>query len=971
MSDKSRRGRPTAGCRGRGWATIALGMVEALLEREAELESLAGAVEAAFEGSGGCACVEGPPGIGKSSLLMAASQLGRSRGMRVLEARGGELEREFPFGVARQLFESVVVDLDDAGRARVLDAAAALAAPALGFAHPDSDGRGDLDPASAMLHGLYWLTSNLSADRPLVLAVDDAHWADGASLHFLVYLARRLEGLPVALIFSIREGERRHWIAPLAELAATPAGRVVRPGPLSTTAVGRVLEQVNGVAPDPAVVVAVCSATGGNPFLVRELAGVLAADGVPLEGDVSERVRSLAPRTVARSIMVRLASLDRAAGPVLRSVAILGEHAELQHVACLAGVERTEATLAASQLVRAGLLRDGLPLAFAHPVLRSTVYADMLAAERAELHARAAGLLAETGAGPDLVAGQLLLASPAGEARVVARLRAAADAAVARGAAETAVAYLRRALAEPVDVDLRPAVLHELGRAEMLIREPAAIEHLREAHALARDPVQRARSALDLSGILLYVGAWPEVLDLLSAATEELGDRDEALRLRLTALRLGLAHHPSYAAQLQRGLPEFNALARSENPEARALRLYLALLLSVRAGDTGRVVDLVTTGLDGGAFVREEGSASLAAANAVHALVHLDRLDQARAVAEDLLAEARARGSVMGFVNGVGTRALAFLRAGALADAEADARAAVALTREHGILLVEPFVVAYLAGVLLERGEIAEAEAVVDQVDVPAPFRSLPCWPTLLEARARVRLATGERAGALELWCEVGEIWGRGQVSNPNVSSWRSELALILAQDDPAAARSLVEDEVALARQAGSFRAIGIALRARGLLAGGDAGLEDLAAAASALERSPAVLEHARSLTDLGAALRRSNRRTEARGPLGRARELAHGCGALVLTDRAQAELRAAGARPRRFALSGTDALTASEQRVVGLAAAGLSNREIAQRLFVTVNTVESHLRHGYLKLGVHSRAELPAALSGNSAQSA
>lgn len=146
----------------------------------------------------------------------------------------------------------------------------------------------------------------------------------------------------------------------------------------------------------------------------------------------------------------------------------------------------------------------------------------------------------------------------------------------------------------------------------------------------------------------------------------------------------------------------------------------------------------------------------------------------------------------------------------------------------------------------------------------------------------------------------------------------------------------------------------------------GEAAVEYLAAAASALEQSPARLEHARALTDLGAALRRSNRRTEARVPLARAQALAHGCGAVVLTDRAQAELRATGARPRRFALSGAEALTASEERVAGLAAAGLTNREIAQQLFVTVNTVESHLRHGYLKLGVHSRAELPAALSGS-----
>jgi hypothetical protein len=217
-------------------------MVDELFEREVELESLAGTVGAALAGGGEWVCVEGPPGIGKSSLLSAASRLGRERGMRVLEARGGELEREFPFGVVRQLFEPVVVGLDDSARERVVDAAAALAAPALGFALSERAGMWLSDPASATLHGLYWLTSNLSADRPLVVVVDDAQWADGASLQFLVYLARRLAGLSVALIIAIRDGAQRDWIAPLAELASAASRRVVRPAALSTSAVGAVLE---------------------------------------------------------------------------------------------------------------------------------------------------------------------------------------------------------------------------------------------------------------------------------------------------------------------------------------------------------------------------------------------------------------------------------------------------------------------------------------------------------------------------------------------------------------------------------------------------------------------------------------------------------------------------------------------------------------------------------------------------------
>jgi DNA-binding CsgD family transcriptional regulator len=147
-------------------------------------------------------------------------------------------------------------------------------------------------------------------------------------------------------------------------------------------------------------------------------------------------------------------------------------------------------------------------------------------------------------------------------------------------------------------------------------------------------------------------------------------------------------------------------------------------------------------------------------------------------------------------------------------------------------------------------------------------------------------------------------------------------------------------------------------------LAGGRAGLQDLGQAVAKLERSPAALERARALADLGAALRRANRRSDAREPLQRARELAHRCGAVALASRAERELRATGSRPRRLALSGSDALTPSERRVAALAASGLANREIAQQLFVTVNTVESHLRAAYLKLGIKSRKQLRSTLS-------
>jgi DNA-binding CsgD family transcriptional regulator len=161
----------------------------------------------------------------------------------------------------------------------------------------------------------------------------------------------------------------------------------------------------------------------------------------------------------------------------------------------------------------------------------------------------------------------------------------------------------------------------------------------------------------------------------------------------------------------------------------------------------------------------------------------------------------------------------------------------------------------------------------------------------------------------------------------------------------------------------GTARAIGMALRAAGLVHGGARGLELLAESVAVLEGSPARLEHARALTDFGAAVRRSGRRSDARAPLRQGLDLAEACGAAPLAERARHELRAAGGRPRRPRLSGAEALTASERRIAAMAVEGLSNPEIAQALFVTKKTVEAHLGSAYRKLGIHSRAELAVAL--------
>jgi DNA-binding CsgD family transcriptional regulator len=221
-------------------------------------------------------------------------------------------------------------------------------------------------------------------------------------------------------------------------------------------------------------------------------------------------------------------------------------------------------------------------------------------------------------------------------------------------------------------------------------------------------------------------------------------------------------------------------------------------------------------------------------------------------------------------------------------------------------------------------------------------------------------------AEGLDDFLAVGTLLTRATITCPGYLPWRSEAALAqLALGDHESAERLAEEELELARAFGAPRALGVALRAAGVVAGGDRGASLLREAIDTFEHGGARLERARALADLGAMLRRRNRRTEARELLREALDAAHRAGAMPLADYAETELRATGARPRRVVLTGIDSLTASERRIVELASQGLSNREIAQTLFITARTVEGHLTSVFRKLRVQSRDELPAALAG------
>ncbi len=270
-----------------------------------------------------------------------------------------------------------------------------------------------------------------------------------------------------------------------------------------------------------------------------------------------------------------------------------------------------------------------------------------------------------------------------------------------------------------------------------------------------------------------------------------------------------------------------------------------------------------------------------------------------------------------------------------------------------------------LAACQLQRGELDQAEQTLSILDQPAAVEDVEL-PVLLDVRAQLRLAQIRPHDALADAMEAGRrcLLGRGDVG-PGVLAWRSTAALAhLALGEPTAAARMASQELELARRGGVTRVIVRDLRILGLAERGSDGIELLEKAVKEGSDYPARLEHIQSLLDLGAALRRDNRRTDAREPLRRALELAHRGGCRRIADQARSELNATGARPRRAVLRGPDALTPSERRVADLAIRGLTTRQISEALYVSPKTVEFHLRQIYRKLEVSSsRTELIRAL--------
>ena len=623
-------------------------------------------------------------------------------------------------------------------RGRDTLAGPAHAAAALLGGGDEPPGTAASDTFFAVIHGLYWVTANLAARRPLFVAVDDAHWADAASLHFLAYLARRLDGLAVALVVVLR---------PLAAAATESAlvavreaaSAVVAPPLLSAAGTGAVVRAALGDDADEATCRAVHEASGGNPFYARQLARGAVGDGGRTPPRCRWSTRSPAASLRACTGSTRAPWLSRAPWPSSATVASCARRRRSP------GSAMEDAAALAGGLERLEVLAPGAPLRVVHPVVRAALEASMDSGERDAAHRAAARLLHAEGAAPGQVAAHLTGLLHAGDPWVVDRLREGARAALDGGAPASAAALLRRALAEPPLAADRVAVLREAARAEAGAGLETAVALLEEASALVDDPGERAEIALEVAEAYAALFRWVDAVEVLERALGELADGNGALAARLEGELVVSGLHDARGAGRARAVLARLASRAPSGAAGEALAVAQGMVRFVTghpASETAPPLEAALAAAGPGVENWDTRAALL------WVLVACERFDAVDAALVALEAEVKRSGSARGLVAVYSTLGLLRLRLGALPEADAAARVALAVLQEGDFAPGLGFAATVLADVAIEAGKLDEAEAVLELLPQAG-------WPpgvgtVLIPAtRGRLRLAQGRPAEAL------------------------------------------------------------------------------------------------------------------------------------------------------------------------------------------------------------------------------
>ncbi|MEV5431934.1 LuxR family transcriptional regulator [Streptomyces sp. NPDC052701] len=929
-----------------------------LLERERELALMADALQQADDG-GLLAVVHGSFGIGKSAFVRAVADLGRAHGALVLEAQAAPTERQFAFGVARQLLDPVLALADEADHTRWLKEAGQRARL------PDSGRFVRELPGSAVRvqQSVVWfdaLVDGMARDRTVLIVVDDLHWSDSESLQALLRTARAGRRRTL-LVCSLAAGDVR-TARPCVRELLTLGNRTVELNGLSAAGTRQVLEAVFEEAPDAAFMAACEDLCGGNPFLLHAVAEDARFHGLRPTARDAAVAGVLRPLRVRRRLLQYLHSLPDHVRRTACALTLLGAHAEPGLVAGLAQVDPPRYADALRVLRPAGLVDDPERRVRVGSMLRDVLEEGLPLEERAAMRVMAAELLHRTGHPAEQAAEHLMsVVSPQGR-EAVAILRRAADSALRRGSPRDAARYLGRALLDTAPAGAgRASLLIDLANAERSFATAASQRHVAEAVPLLEAVRERAAALSRLGPLLMdpHVFRFDELLrqvsaDLDAVPSPDVLDRELALRIEARERFLG-SQHPAHQRAALRRLRDLGP-----NPPARSMgeRELLSALVHVA---------MVTN------TVPADELAPLASRLLAQEPAHPDHVHTALPLAVNVLVAAGRTDGAAGWLREAQRIAercgdhveQAVIRAEQALLALADGSPAAARTGVlHEDALSGPemsglpaMCAAVLAMVALETGEPGLAHAVLTRhrLSDRNPFLA-----GLLDMAGGVLAARrGELRVALDHFHVAGRRMERIGWRNPAALPWSSAAALMhhrLGETEQAVAAARSEAE--RARAWGGPVVLGRALVVLGRVTPGQDGATVLEEAVDVLEKSPNSYELGRALHALGTRAETDHTRREE--ILRRALDLATECDAPGLETEVLRLLRRQGfASPRKPV-----ALTPSEDKVARLAAAGMSNQGISAELSISSRMVEKHLTSCYRKLGISGRPHLREALA-------
>jgi DNA-binding CsgD family transcriptional regulator len=891
---------------------------------------------------------EGPAGLGKTTLLHAAATQGRSRGMRVLSGAASEVERD-PLAVLFRMLR------DSGGTGRRTEQSQR-------FVSLEGKDR------FALTERLFGLTRIVADNQPLLVTLDDLQWLDAPSWGLLRRIGREIEGMPIAIVGSLRLGEPRSGSVE-ASIRDLPWVQAVTPAGLSAEALATIVRERAGTV-DPAVERALVQSAGGNPTTLAAIIALCSHLDLRSEASASA-ISELVPRATLTDLDRRIQQLSPGAADLALLLAAAGPEPAGNSLRRAAGLSVEELTAAIAELDAAGLV-DGTAAqdcTITQPLHRVAVV-ELAGGERADdARLRLAEALAE---GDPARAAAQLTASGQRELPVWAHrcLLSAGQIAGGRGSPEDAIAFIDRSLAVEAglhDRAQRAEALFRRGSILCMSRDPEGIENLEAAIDLCDEPEMRGRIALALAQACFHLVRLEQAAAVSREAIAGLSPDDRELKLKLEAAALNADRLRGEGQERARSLEPEVAAARTAGERA-ALAHVAAEAMATGARPASEIAALASAAWAGGALLAENGADAPVVSFAGTTLAWCERFDEALSLAESQLDAGRREHSPVTVSYALALRSGVRLRLGQLADAEADAEEVVT-----ELPATDPLAHMLCFGWLLEsmvgRGRVDDAARMLAGSALTGEVPDLGTADFLLLSRGDVRLAGGKPDAALTDYEEVGRRADRAGFVNPGGFAWRSRCSAALRQlGQRERALALASAELDRARTFGAPRAVSIALREVAACTpelGTRLGM--LEEAAGLLERSPARLQRARVRLDLGVALLEADRPEAGIERLEDAMDDAHHCGAEPLVQMALDTLRRCGKRPRRPAIRGLDALTPQQLRVARLAASGMSNPEIAEALFLTKRTVELHLTGAYKKLGIGSREGLTTALEGSS----